>query len=44
MTFLSYIQGPLVNDWVKEQAQWLIMQVTLSKKEKLAKVTMKSKK
>ncbi len=28
MTFLSYIRGPLVNDWVKEQAQWLIDQVT----------------
>jgi len=28
MTFLSYIRGPLVNDWVKEQAQWLINQVT----------------
>jgi len=27
MTFLSYIRGPLVNDWVKEQAQWLIGQV-----------------
>ncbi len=27
MMFLSYIQGPLVNDWVKEQAQWLIDQV-----------------
>jgi len=28
MTFLSYIQGPIVNDWVEEQAQWLIDQVT----------------
>src|SRR6266702_1251479 len=28
MTFLSYIQGPLVNDWVEEQAQWLIDQTT----------------
>ena len=28
MTFLSYIRGPLVNDWVEEQAQWLIDQVT----------------
>ncbi|SRR6266702_1390575 len=28
MTFLSYIQGPLINDWVEEQAQWLIDQVT----------------
>ncbi len=27
MTFLSYIQGPLVNDWVEEQAQWLVDQV-----------------
>src|SRR6266568_3516912 len=27
MTFLSYIRGPLVNDWVQEQAQWLITQV-----------------
>ena len=27
MTFLSYIRGPLVNDWVEEQAQWLIDQV-----------------
>jgi len=28
MTFLSYIRGPLINNWVKEQAQWLIDQVT----------------
>ncbi len=28
MTFLSYIRRPLVNDWVEEQAQWLINQVT----------------
>jgi len=28
MTFLSYIRGPLVDDWVEEQAQWLIDQVT----------------
>jgi len=28
MTFLSYIRGPLVDDWVEEQAQWLINQVT----------------
>jgi len=28
MTFLSYIRGPLVNDWVEEQAQWLIDQTT----------------
>jgi len=28
MTFLSYIRGPLVNNWVEEQAQWLIDQVT----------------
>ncbi len=28
MTFLSYIRGPLVNDWVKEQALWLMNQVT----------------
>ena len=28
MTFLSYIRGPLINDWVEEQAQWLIDQVT----------------
>src|SRR6266702_2983978 len=28
MTFLSYIRGPLVDDWVKEQAQWLMDQVT----------------
>ncbi len=27
MTFLSYIRGPLVNDWVQEQAQWLVNQV-----------------
>ncbi len=27
MTFLSYIRGPLVNDWVEEQAQWLVDQV-----------------
>src|SRR6266702_751346 len=28
MTFLSYIRGPLVNDWVQEQAQWLVDQIT----------------
>jgi len=28
MMFLSYIRGPLVNDWVEEQALWLIDQVT----------------
>ncbi len=28
MTFLSYIRGPLVDDWVEEQAQWLIDQTT----------------
>src|SRR6266702_2413831 len=28
MTFLSYIRGPLVNNWVEEQAQWLMDQVT----------------
>ncbi len=28
MTFLSYIRGPLINDWVEEQAQWLMDQVT----------------
>jgi len=27
MTFLSYIRGPLVDDWVDEQAQWLMEQV-----------------
>ncbi len=27
MTFLSYIRGPLVDDWVQEQAQWLVDQV-----------------
>ncbi len=27
MTFLSYIRGPLVDDWVSEQAQWLMDQV-----------------
>ncbi len=27
MTFLSYIRGPLVDDWVDEQAQWLMDQV-----------------
>ncbi len=27
MTFLSYIRGPLINDWVEEQAQWLIGQI-----------------
>jgi len=26
MTFLSYIRGPLVDDWVQEQAQWLVDQ------------------
>ncbi len=28
MTFLSYIRGPLVNDWVQEQAKWLVNQLT----------------
>jgi len=28
MTFLSYIRGPLVNNWVQEQAQWLVDQLT----------------
>ncbi len=28
MTFLSYIRGPLVDNWVQEQAQWLVDQVT----------------
>src|SRR6266702_301730 len=28
MTFLSYIRGPLVDDWVQEQAQWLVDQIT----------------
>ncbi len=27
MTFLSYIRGPLVNNWVEEQAQWLMDQI-----------------
>jgi len=27
MTFLSYIRGSLVDDWVQEQAQWLVDQV-----------------
>jgi len=27
MTFLLYIRGPLVNDWVQEQAQWLVDQI-----------------
>jgi len=27
MTFLSYIRGPLVDDWVDEQAEWLMNQV-----------------
>ncbi len=27
MTFLSYIRGPLVDDWVQEQAQWLVDQI-----------------
>ncbi len=27
MTFLSYIRGPLVNNWVNKQAQWLMDQV-----------------
>jgi len=27
MTFLSYIRGPLVDDWVNEQAEWLMNQV-----------------
>src|SRR6266571_2464563 len=29
MTFLSYIRGPLVDDWVDEQAQWLMDQVQM---------------
>ncbi len=28
MTFLSYIRGPLVDNWVQEQAQWLVDQTT----------------
>ncbi len=28
MTFLSYIRGALVDDWVQEQAQWLVNQIT----------------
>jgi len=28
MTFLSYIRGPLIDDWVQEQAQWLVDQMT----------------
>ena len=28
MTFLLYIRGPLVDDWVQEQAQWLVDQTT----------------
>ena len=28
MTFLSYIRGSLVDDWVQEQAQWLVDQLT----------------
>ena len=27
MTFLSYIRGPLVDDWVDEQARWLDEQI-----------------
>jgi len=27
MTFLSYIRGHLVDDWVQEQAQWLVDQI-----------------
>ena len=27
MTFLSYIRGSLVDDWVQEQAQWLVDQI-----------------
>ncbi len=27
MTFLSYIRGPLVDNWVNEQVQWLMDQV-----------------
>ncbi len=27
MTFLSYIRGPLVDDWVNKQVQWLMDQV-----------------
>jgi len=27
MTFLSYIRGLLVDDWVDEQGQWLMDQV-----------------
>ncbi len=29
MTFLFYIRGPLVDDWVDEQAQWLMDQVQM---------------
>ncbi len=29
MTFLSYIRGPLVDDWVDEQVQWLMDQVQM---------------
>jgi len=28
MTFLSYIQGPLVDNWVQEQVEWLVNQIT----------------
>ena len=27
MTFLSFIRGPNTNDWVAEQAEWLVDQV-----------------
>jgi len=27
ITFLLYIRGPLVDDWVQEQAQWLVDQI-----------------
>ncbi len=30
MTFLSYIRGPLVNDWVNKQAQWLMNQISVA--------------
>ncbi len=27
MTFLSYIRGSLIDNWVQEQAQWLVDQI-----------------
>ena len=27
MTFLSFIRGPNTNDWVAEQAEWLVDQI-----------------